>query len=94
MPVREFASAPHDELAPTVSDEACIAIGRALGYDVLGAHPTQTWRISARMWAPLNNSVGTGGGREAKTPGTPSWLGSSSRWCNQHLFFFPSNGGS
>ena len=39
MPLRDFARAPDDELAPVDSDEAYIAIGREMGYDVLGCAP-------------------------------------------------------
>lgn len=39
MSLRDFARAPDDELAPVDSDEAYIAIGREMGYVVLGCAP-------------------------------------------------------
>ena len=39
MSLRDFAQAQDDELAPVDSDEAYIAVAKAMGYDVLGCAP-------------------------------------------------------
>ena len=39
MSLRDFAGAKDDELAPVDSDEAYIAVAKAMGYDVLGCAP-------------------------------------------------------
>ena len=65
MSVRDFAKAQDDELAPVDSDEAYIAVAKAMGYDVLGCAPDadvadfreDMGTLEQRRWDKLERSA-------------------------------------